>query len=108
MRGEWWVLGSYFEARLTRNIPSTFTPCHHDTTIHSLDMHVSSTLCEAVASRRDALMATFLSEDPEKTGLVTKAAWAEVMQDVIGLTMDWEMVMNKVTEAPRPKLFIKK
>ena len=72
---------------------------HPPPTTHSLDMHVSSTLREAVASKRDALMATFLMEDPRRSGLVSTTVWAEVMQDVLGLVMDWKMVMVKVTGA---------
>ena len=56
------------------NSDFSFTVHHYTNkeSSHSLDHHISSTLREAVASKRDALMATFLHEDEGKTGLISK------------------------------------
>ena len=42
---------------------------------------------------------THTLQDAAKTGMVSSTVWAEVMQDVIGLVMDWDRVMHKVVPA---------
>ena len=54
----------------------------------SLDTHNHHTLAGFIISRRDALEATFLKEDPSQQGRITIDHWADVMADVVGLDMN--------------------